>query len=284
MANEKTVLKRFANLDIDGVDKPKRARPKRPPAEPPTGLATRSSQAPAPRRRPGRATPQPQQPRPAAPYRETIMASPRASDPAPRRRIDSLPQSVRNRAQSIRERGPIDRGQPLEVPLGGGRIMTVEMNLRQPRPEPAHAPVPMIPGAATEEAFLASLPMRLAAAAASTPTRAATPSRGTSVRSSLRARAPRASVMNSPDAPVTITEMAARQLRLVAHQAGLGDAALRLLTSGSGGPAQCDFALETAPPGPDDAVFLSQGIRLIVDHESLRSLEGTRITCADLMV
>lgn len=82
-------------------------------------------------------------------------------------------------------------------------------------------------------------------------------------------------------APIELTEIAARQIRLMAYQHGVTGAGLRILTSGPGGPDHCDFAFES-DPDPEDVVFLSQGIRVIVDPASLRSLRGMRVTYQDL--
>jgi len=81
--------------------------------------------------------------------------------------------------------------------------------------------------------------------------------------------------------PIEITELAARQIRLMAYRHGVMGAGLRIMTSGAGGPGDCDFAFE-AEPEPEDRVFLSRGIRVIVDPDSLARLRGTRVTYQDL--
>ncbi|MCB9734224.1 MAG: hypothetical protein H6745_16635 [Deltaproteobacteria bacterium] len=79
-------------------------------------------------------------------------------------------------------------------------------------------------------------------------------------------------------APIELTELAARQIRILAYQHGVMGAGLRILTSVGG---ETDFAFETNPE-PDDVVFLSQGIRIIIDEGSLRGLRGRRITYQDV--
>ena len=92
---------------------------------------------------------------------------------------------------------------------------------------------------------------------------------------------PAAPAVRGESTPIELTEMAARQLRIMAYQHGVSGAGLRILTSGAGGPGNCDFAFEHEPDD-DDVVFVSQGIRVIVDRASLRTLRGMRVTYDDL--
>jgi len=230
----KKILKRFRNLDIDGVERPERPkkRPEPPRAEPERRPTPARAQAPpAPRREPPPpARPPGPPPRPAAMQRETL--------------------TVRSAGMTV-ERVRMDisgRGTPVELPPGTPPgVVTIEMGSaprQRPQPQPPrHTPPP------------------------SPPRRTYT--------------MPPAPATRGGSAPIELTTMAARQLRLMAYQHGMVGAGLRVLTSGPGGPANCDFAFEQTPDA-DDEVFLSQGIRLIVDRASLRTLRGMRITWDDL--
>ena len=83
--------------------------------------------------------------------------------------------------------------------------------------------------------------------------------------------------------PIELSPMAARQVMLMAWEAGMPGSGLRVLTSqgsGLGGP-ELDFAFDDDVQD-DDAVFLSHGVRIIVDPESLRHVRGRRITWHDV--
>ncbi len=94
--------------------------------------------------------------------------------------------------------------------------------------------------------------------------------------------APRARAEARPG-PIELTPLAARQVMLMAWEAGLPGSGLRILTSftpGLGGP-ELDFAFDDDVQD-DDHVFLSNGVRIIVDPESLRHVRGRRITWHDV--
>lgn len=83
--------------------------------------------------------------------------------------------------------------------------------------------------------------------------------------------------------PIELTPMAARQVKLMAWEAGMPGSGLRILTSytpGLGGP-EIDFAFDDDVQG-DDVVFLEHGVRVIVDRTSLGHLRGRRILWHDV--
>lgn len=93
---------------------------------------------------------------------------------------------------------------------------------------------------------------------------------------------PRARAEPAPG-PIELTPMAARQVMLMAWQAGMPGSGLRILTSwtpGLGGP-ELDFAFDDDVTD-DDHVFLSHGVRVIVDRQSLGHVRGRRITWHDV--
>jgi len=94
--------------------------------------------------------------------------------------------------------------------------------------------------------------------------------------------APRARAEAAPG-PIELTPMAARQVMLMAWEAGMPGSGLRILTSwtpGLGGP-ELDFAFDDDVTA-DDHVFLSNGVRIIVDSQSLVHVRGRRITWHDV--
>jgi len=93
---------------------------------------------------------------------------------------------------------------------------------------------------------------------------------------------PRARVEAAPG-PIELSPLAARQVMLMAWQAGMPGSGLRILTAhtpGLGGP-ELDFAFDD-DVADGDHVFLSHGVRLIVDPETLRHVRGRRITWHDV--
>lgn len=84
-------------------------------------------------------------------------------------------------------------------------------------------------------------------------------------------------------AAIELTPFAARQVKLMAWEAGMPGSGLRILTSftpGLGLP-ECDFAFDDDVQD-DDVVFYQHGVRLIVDRASLGHLRGRRITWHDV--
>lgn len=160
--------------------------------------------------------------------------------------------TVRNGGMTV-ERVRMDisgRGEPLEIPPGTPPgVVTVEFNPRSPEPLRARSEAPRRPPQPPPPPRTYTMPP--------------------------------APATLSGGSPIELTEMAARQLRIMAYQHGMSGAGLRILTSGPGGPANCDFAFEHAPDD-GDVVFLSHGVRVIVDRASLRTLRGMRITYDDI--
>ncbi len=240
-------LKRFANLDIDGVPKKKRQRK----ADP--GAAAAAAAAPRRIRRVGAPDGVREVPPPARRPRPPLAPPPRPGGPSPdgwigAPRTEAAPQQP----ASLR----------FEVPPGTmPGVMTVEMDLRAPR-RPQYRP-------AVNQLAPPSLTL-------DPPTFTSEPPRGPRHRTT---RPPPA--RPTPASEIEVTELAARQIRLMAYRHGVTGAALRIMTSGGGGPGNCDFAFE-AEPEPGDIVLLSQGVRLLVDEGSLATLRGTRITYQDL--
>ncbi len=223
-------LKRFANLDIDGVDGKPRVRNKKAPKK-----QAQAAPAPAP------ATPSFPEPLP-----PTFARGP--APRAPRGPVRGGPPVMR-----------IDlRGTPEEIPEGTEPgVVTVEVDLRRSRGgETRPTPPRRTPG-----------PMPMPRVEPPPPSRPAGYSH------------PRNS--DQTPAPITISPLAAREIRLMAHQAGVLGQGLRIMTSGPGGPENCEFAFEPEPT-PDDEVFVTQDVLVYVDRETLASLRGCRITCEHL--
>ena len=258
--NDRKILKRFANLDIDGVQRPPKPAParSRPAASPPRAEET------AARSGPQRAVPRTTSP-PPEPSRRPEPS--RAREPLGGRRAGMTVEALR---LDVAGGGP---AQPLEIPPGATPgVYTVEFT-----PAPRAAPRVASPG----ERGSAGPPLRLeerALLALDALPRAFAPPEAAARRA--WSEGPALAARAEPE-PITLTELAARQIRLMAWQHGVAGAGLRILTSGPGGPDHCDFAFESEPE-PGDVVFLSQGVRIFIDRASLRTLRGMRITYQDL--
>jgi len=83
--------------------------------------------------------------------------------------------------------------------------------------------------------------------------------------------------------PIELTPMAARQVQLMAWEAGVPGSGLRILTSSQPGleRPEIDFAFDDHVEA-DDLVFECHGVTLLVDPGSLRSVIGRRITWHDV--
>jgi len=81
--------------------------------------------------------------------------------------------------------------------------------------------------------------------------------------------------------PITLTVEAARQIRLMAHHAGVPGAGLRLLVGRSARPEDCDFVFE-AVAEPDDVVIREQGVHIYLDPHAFNVLRGLHIAYDDL--
>jgi len=83
--------------------------------------------------------------------------------------------------------------------------------------------------------------------------------------------------------PVELTPMAARQIMLMAWEAGVPGSALRILTSNVGGLGrpEIDFAFDEHLE-PDDLVYETQGLTIVIDPQSLRWVAGRRINWHDV--
>jgi Fe-S cluster assembly iron-binding protein IscA len=87
----------------------------------------------------------------------------------------------------------------------------------------------------------------------------------------------------SPGAPIELTPMAARQIQLMAWEAGVPGSPLRILTSASPGLGhpEIDFAFDESVE-PDDIVIDALGVTVVIDPQSLRWVRGRRITWHDV--
>ncbi len=87
----------------------------------------------------------------------------------------------------------------------------------------------------------------------------------------------------SPGAPIELTPMAARQIQLMAWEAGVPGSPLRILTSASPGLGhpEIDFAFDESIEA-DDIVIDALGVTVVIDPQSLRWVRGRRITWHDV--
>lgn len=96
-------------------------------------------------------------------------------------------------------------------------------------------------------------------------------------------RAPRGTRPAQALAPIELTPMAARQIMLMSWEAGVPGSALRILTSNSPGLGrpELDFAFDEHIEA-DDLVYETQGVTIVIDPGSLRWVSGRRITWHDV--
>lgn len=255
---QRPVLKRFANLEMDG-DPPRDTKPARPEA---AKAATRRA-APA-----NAATRAPESDDIAAARRlaASLTANARTSraSTTPQARREERAEQIRSRRMAPEASAPMPRGPET-------RTLRLEVGQRaEPAATRRYEPIE-IPEGATPGVMTIEIDVR--------------PTRTRDVDDGLGMYAPRTPTARAEAAPppIDLTPMAARQVKLMAWEAGLPGSGLRILTSftpGLGGP-ECDFALDDSVQ-PDDVVFLAHGVRVIVDSTSLEHLRGRRISWHDV--
>jgi len=88
---------------------------------------------------------------------------------------------------------------------------------------------------------------------------------------------------STPGSPIELTPMAARQIQLMAWEAGVPGSPLRILTSASPGLGhpEVDFAFDESIEA-DDVVIDAFGVTVVIDPQSLRWVRGRRITWHDV--
>ena len=82
---------------------------------------------------------------------------------------------------------------------------------------------------------------------------------------------------------ITITEVAAGKLKGILEEEGQLNAALRVIVVPNGQGAQYMLALEDAPKD-DDIVLHENGVRVVVDTDSVPLLEGAEIDYTESMM
>lgn len=279
------VLKRFANLDIDGVEKPERSAP-----APRTGKESAKMVTTAPRpatRRPSQEDAPlviantPTGPRADSDLRDfellaeelndnvrDAMNLPARSGPRPRFNMP-MPggPAAQTRAERALELARMRPPDPILPPPGPSRRGPIETQLGvnarlwdQPRAVPRRADFDeldlegMTPGVVTVEMDL----------------RRGRPN-------------PRLARPERAETPLELTPMAARQVMLMSWEAGVPGSALRILTSTVGGLGrpEIDFVFDEHMEA-DDVVFESHGVTIVIDPESLRWVAGRRISWHDV--
>lgn len=286
------VLKRFANLEIDGVEKPERA-----PAQ--TSGQGQGS---------GRAAKMPSAPRPVEPPRvRNEPAAPRQD--ADLRDFEILAEDLNANARAAQEQparsGPRPRFTMPMTDSPGGRArdeQAAELARTRPR-DPPLRPAPMqvvearrpmpAPGTSRGSGMMTSqvsLNARLWEQERAPPVRGLrrdeiealegmTPGVITMEMDLRGGRPSRVAAAT----PIELTPMAARQVMLMSWEAGVPGSALRILTSNVGGLGrpEIDFAFDEHIES-DDVVFETQGVTVVVDPTTLRWVAGRRINWHDV--
>jgi iron-sulfur cluster assembly accessory protein len=85
--------------------------------------------------------------------------------------------------------------------------------------------------------------------------------------------------MDTPDAAVTITDVAAEKIRALVD-AGEGEQALRIAVRG-GGCSGFQYALALDATKPDDQVFEHNGVSVAVDKVSMQFVFGSQVDYVD---
>jgi Fe-S cluster assembly iron-binding protein IscA len=298
------VLKRFANLEIDGVEAPPREKPQ-PRTETPRSQVQRSL-SPAPRqttptanRPPTGAQPNANRPPTGAQpnaNRPPTGAQPNARAEAPLRdpdlqalaemaehlndnarttRASLTPEARRaQRAEELRRLRPPDppprSREPTPSELAARREFNarreqdrIRFDLRQVQPADLDLELPDLRMMATPGVMTMEVDLRAR--------------RGPPPAITSQA-APR-----TRQTPLELTAQAARQVQLMAWEAGVPGSGLRILTSMSPGMTrpELDFAFDDHLE-PDDVVFECLGVTIIVDPATLRHVAGRRITWLDI--
>jgi iron-sulfur cluster assembly protein len=84
-------------------------------------------------------------------------------------------------------------------------------------------------------------------------------------------------MLQSPETlKITITEKAAEKIKAAIEKQGKKDAALRLYVSG-GGCSGFQYGLAFDEKNDGDQVIESQGVRVLVDRESVQYLDGSEV-------
>lgn len=170
---------------------------------------------------------------------------------------------VRRVTEDLRPAGPADL-YDFDLPEGmTPGVVTMEVDLRRSPRAPERPPrnTPRPPNVAPPEAR----------------------SQGPAESGPRRTRAPGVFARGARTTPVELTPMAARQIMLMSWEAGVPGSPLRILTSrvpGLGRP-ELDFAFDENLE-PDDLVFESQGVTIVVDPASFSWVSGRRITWHDV--
>ncbi|MBU6302024.1 MAG: iron-sulfur cluster assembly accessory protein [Verrucomicrobia bacterium] len=81
---------------------------------------------------------------------------------------------------------------------------------------------------------------------------------------------------------ITVTGEAVNQLRaMLEEKGGVAEGCGLRLAVEKGGCAGMQYTMRLAPPADGDEVVEAGGVRFIVDHASLRFLEGSRVDYED---
>lgn len=273
-------LKRFANLDIDGVSRPAKA----PRAAPkPTPMSARPDAN-------ARVTLPPEDANERAARALGAELSDNARTSIGNTRPEAMRQSRAADLSRMRPRDPVPTP-PSMRPSGprpsDSRVRQTTFELR-PRsmPEPRVSPAlddELYPPDATPGVITIEIGGRRSPGvrefAGSPAAGSATDPRRAFAREFLSPTAPRARAA----APIEVTPLAARQILLMAWQSGMQGSGLRIFMTrvpGLGGP-ELDFAFDDHPT-PDDVVFESNGIRVLCDAETLAWARGRRVTFHDI--
>lgn len=81
---------------------------------------------------------------------------------------------------------------------------------------------------------------------------------------------------------ITITERAAREAVRILGEQGKPEALVRVWIAGVGcGGFQYGLGIDESEPKPDDKIFESGGVRLVVDPESFANLDGSTLAWVD---
>jgi len=82
--------------------------------------------------------------------------------------------------------------------------------------------------------------------------------------------------------PITVSEKAAGQLVTIFDQQGRTGAMLRVWVAGLGCSGfRYGMGIEDRQPEQDDAIFEANGIRVVVDPQSLSYMDGSRVDWVD---
>jgi len=85
------------------------------------------------------------------------------------------------------------------------------------------------------------------------------------------------SMLQSPSTlRISVTEKAAEKVKAAMEKQEKGDSTLRLYVSG-GGCSGFQYGLAFDKKNDDDTVIESRGVKVIVDHESAKYLDGSEI-------